>query len=118
MAKKSSNKMFTTRFASISLTKEEKVAAKTWITANIADVETYWVNLGVDGWKQSSSYDEENDCWIVSLTQRQESHRNYDVCVTSRADNPVEALMLCVYKIVMMYPDKKLPTERESDNWG
>ena len=116
--KKSSAQMFTTKFASITFTKEERETARRWIQANTPDVETYWVNLGVDGWKQSSSYDAENDCWISSLTQKDEEDKNYDICVSSRAGNPVEALMLCIYKITQLYPTTKIPTERESQTWG
>jgi hypothetical protein len=110
--------MFSTKFAAITLSKDEKAVAKSWVDMHIADCETYWVNLGVNGWKQSSTYDSENDCWIVSMTQRDETHMNYDVCVTSRADNPIEALMLTIYKVEVLYCGVKLPTERETENWG
>lgn len=105
-------------FARINLSSDEKKQAKEWIKNNINDCDMYWVNLGTDGWKQSSSYDSENDCWIVSLTQRQPDHRDYNVCVTSRAANPIEGLMLCFFKIVVLYDGVKLPVEGNLDNWG
>jgi hypothetical protein len=71
-----------------------------------------------NGWKTSFSFDAENDCYIASCTQRDEDDINHNICVTSRSDNPFEALWLCYYKITVIADSKRLPTERADDNWG
>lgn len=106
------------RFCTIQLDTEGKVLAKQWITANNKDLDTYFDTLIRDGWKTSLTFDEYNDCFIASSTQRDEDDRNHNVCLTSRSDNMYEAIMLNVYKLYIMYEGKKLPTEKQSNNWG
>lgn len=109
---------FTTKFAAIRLDATEKKAFKKWCEENAADGDVYYVELIRAGWKGSTRYDDENDCFVWSMTQMSERDVNHDVCVTSRSDNMYEAMMLGIYKINVMFQGKKLPTEAERDNWG
>lgn len=117
MAKKSFNG-FTTKFAAIRLSQDDKKAFQKWATANKDDGDVYYVQLIQTGWKGSQRFDPENDCFVWSLTQTNEKDVNYDICVTSRSNNMYEAMLLGIYKLVIMYPEGRLPTEHERDNWG
>jgi hypothetical protein len=112
------NTYTTPLFAAVRLNSQDKAAAKRWITENFADLETYVVRALIDIWKISFSYDEGNDCYIASFTSRDEKNENYNICVVSRSDNPLEAILISYYKIYIMFDGHKLPTEHESDNWG
>jgi len=109
---------FTTKFAAIRLDAADKKAFTKWRDENAADGDVYYTELIRAGWKGTTRYDDENDCFVWSLTQQNERDPNHDVCVTSRSDNMYEAMMLGIYKITVMYDGKKLPTEVERDNWG
>ena len=122
MAKQSTNKgKFTfgdTKFAAIKLDENTKAEFNAWYKdANNGQPEQLG-ELCVMGWKFSISWDNHNDCFISSLTQRDESDRNYNVCVTSRSDDLTEAIYMGVYKISVMFDGKKIPTELPKDNWG
>lgn len=117
--KKSSSKSpFTTKFAAIKITSELRPEFDEWLKATGKDVDNLISISQGDGWKMSSRWDNDNDCYINSLTMIDEDDRNHDVCVVSRSDNFFEAYMLNHYKIYVLYDGKKLPTEREKENWG
>lgn len=121
VARKKSNRtsnQFSTKFAAVSLDKANKERFHVWFETNSSDVETYLHNLATEGWKTSFSWDQENDCFLASATMRDEDHVNYDICVTSRSGNLVEALMLNVFKIDVMHEGAKLPTEAPRNSWG
>lgn len=106
------------KFAAIRIGETEKDTFSEWFKdANNAQPEQLG-ELLVLGWKCSVSWDNSNDCFIASYTQRDENDRNYNVCVTSRSDDLTEALFLGVFKIAVMFADKKIPTEQIKDNWG
>lgn len=109
---------FTTKFAAIRLDAAEKKKFLAWKAENVSDGDVYYVELVRSGWKGSQSYDAENDCFIWSMTQRNERDINYDICVSSRSDNMYEAMLLGIYKLLILYPNQKLPTEAARDNWG
>lgn len=109
---------FTTKFAAVKITAELKPEYDIWLEVNGKDADNLIAISQGDGWKMSSRWDNENDCYINSLTMIDEDDKNYDVCVVSRSDNFFEAYMLNHYKIYVLYDKKKLPTEREKENWG
>lgn len=109
---------FTTQFAAIRLDERMKDEFQHWLGENGKDVENFVAISQGDGWKLSSRWDNENDCYICSLTMVDEDDKNYDVCVVSRSDNFFEAFMIGYYKIYVLNDKKKLPTERPKENWG
>lgn len=112
------NAFGSTKFAAISLSDEEKRQFKGWWTENENDMNEY-INIALrEQWKSSSSYDDTNDCFIVSFTMRDPDDKNYDICVTSRSDNLWEAYGLSVWKIYVLFKEQKLPTEARKNNWG
>lgn len=117
MARKKLNQ-FSTKFAAVKLSVADRKKFQDWKKDNGADGDVLYTELVRGGWKGSQSYDQENDCFIWSMTQRNERDINYDVCVTSRSDNMYEAMLLGIYKLLVLYPDQALPTESPRDNWG
>lgn len=120
MPRKQQSKMsdFSTMFCTISLDTEQKKQAREWLTKNQSDLDTFFNDLIRDDWKTSISFDSYNDCFIAASTQRNEDSKNHNVCVTSRSDNLYEAIMLNYYKIYILFDGKKLPVEKEKQNWG
>lgn len=106
------------KFCAITLDTEGKDVARKWLAAHEKDWDTLAVAIVQSGWKTSFSWDDYNDCFIASCTQRDDGVANYNVCVTSRSENMFEALMLNIYKITVMFKEKAIPTEKEKQNWG
>lgn len=105
-------------FAAVKLRAEDKEAFEAYrLELDKHDVDPL-LELLADGWKISHNLDAENDCFIVSATQKGDNHRNKGICVVSRSDNPYEAVLMNFYKINVMYKGERLPTENTSDNWG
>jgi hypothetical protein len=105
-------------FAALKLNAEQKKAFQGWVKEQQAHEIDPLFELVPNGWKLSVSFDAENDCYIVSLTQRDEDDINHNICVVSRSGDPYEALWIGFYKISVMADGKKLPTEAVDDNWG
>lgn len=116
--KKKNNVFGSTKFCAISLDTEGKERAKEWLKKHGKDIDTLASDMVRDGWKSSFTWDADNDCFIASSTQRDEDHDNFDICVTSRADNMWDAMMLNYYKIYVLYNKQELPTERLKNSWG
>lgn len=106
------------KFAQIRLEEEQKPDFLAWATENEHAVFGLLTDLAADGWKGSFSEDAINVCYIASHTQQDEDDKNYHVCVTSRAETILEALMLNAYKIGVLYKRKLIPTEAPRQNWG
>jgi len=106
------------KFCTILLDTEQKSVLKEWLNNNQADLDTYFHNMVTDGWKTSCTWDDVNDCFIASATQRFDDDKNYNVCVSSRSDNLYEAILITYYKIYVLYEGKRLPTEPTKANWG
>lgn len=76
-------------------------------------------NEVVLGWKVSISWDDDNECYIGAMTQRNEGHINYNTCITSRSDVMWEAIALCAYKIDKYNANTvKVSGEAAKNNWG
>lgn len=115
---RSNSSGFSTKFSTIALDSEQKEILKGWLKANSADLDEYFHHMVKDGWKTSVTWDDTNDCFIASATQRFDDDKNYDTCVTSRSDNLYEAILITYYKIFILFDGKKLPTEPTKQNWG
>lgn len=116
--KKASNFQGTTQFCAIQLDTAQKTEARKWLETYAKDFDEYASTMVRDGWKTSITWDDYNDCFIASSTMREEEHKNYDICVTSRSDVMWDAWILNYYKIYVMHKDQKLPTERAKQQWG
>jgi hypothetical protein len=117
-AQRNNNGFGDIKFAAIKLETEGKDEFANWYKSTDNAKPEDIGELLVMGWKCSVTWDGNNDCFIASYTQRDEDDRNYNVCVTSRSDDITEALFLGVFKIAVMFADKKIPTEQVKDNWG
>lgn len=106
------------KFASVTLTSDDKASYETWAAKIGTNLLSEVAELVSEGWKTSITWDNDNDCFIASLTCRAEKHKNENVVVVSRSDDMLEALALGIYKITVLFKGKALPTEKIKQNWG
>ena len=119
MAKQSHESTFGDfRFCSVVLTAEDKIDYEVWAEKHGKDLLSVLAQCVAEGWKTSITWDNDNECFIGSLTCRAEGHKNENVVVSSRSDDMLEAIAISLYKITALYVGKKLPTEKLKNNWG
>lgn len=109
---------FSVVFAQIHLTAADKPDFEMWMKEQGSEIFSMLIDLASGGWKCSFGEDYQNECYIVSHTQQIEDDPNYNTCCTSRSEDLTEALMLNCYKILRMFPNKRLPTEQTTRKWG
>lgn len=115
---KQNNTFDASNFAQVTLSETDKDAFMLWAKERAPEFgELLEVVLG-DSYRVSFKVDYHNSCTQCAFTQQDNKHNNSGVILISRADNPEEAFLLCCYKIFVMYPDSRLPTQGESNNWG
>lgn len=105
-------------FVTIRLDKEQAAAFGVWQNTKSVDFELELADFMSKGWKTSITWDGNNDCYIVSSTCKDDRNVNLNTCVTSRSTSWYEAMLLNVYKVVILYKNGKLPTETTENNWG
>lgn len=105
-------------FVTVRLDKDQAVAFTTWQNTKGIDFELELGDFMSRGWKTSITWDNGNDCYIVSSTCKDDRNVNHNLCITSRSTNWYEAMLLNVYKVTVMFKNGKLPTEQTENNWG
>lgn len=85
-------------FINYRLNKEERDGFSKWLQKTAGDLDAELAKTMLDGNKISCSYDSEHECWVGTLTCRDEKSINHNCCITSRADNWPDSLFMCVYK--------------------
>jgi hypothetical protein len=106
-------------FVPLRLTMDQKAAFQKWAKDNVADLGDYMVNLVGSGYKLSMNLDTNNDCYIVAITGTEENKLNRGLCITSRSDDLIEAVMMTVYKVVVLYDNGEWETPDDvSQDWG
>lgn len=71
-----------------------------------------------NGHKTSITWDNENKCWIVSATCKEENSKNYNYCLSSRSGEWWEALCMNVYKNDVICNGGSWSAKQENNNWG
>lgn len=69
-----------------------------------------WIlRLTVDGYKVSVSYDDNSDCFIVSVTSTRPTNGDYNRCVTSRSNELERAYLTALYKFEVLLMGGAIP---------
>lgn len=105
-------------FVNCRLDGQGKEAFTKWMNENTEDFDVLWGTCLQYGWKQTLTFDSDNDCFIASLTCRKEDSDNYGAVITSRSGYAYEALMLSLYKLFVIFRDTKITKTNTGDNWG
>jgi len=108
-----------TTFVNLRLTTDQKPAFEHWAKENQADLFSYVVNMVADGYKISLNLDSNNDCVIVAVTGTDGNRVNRGRCMTSRSTDAIEALLMAVFKHIVLCDGGDWGEEEErSSDWG
>lgn len=105
-------------FVSVKIDASEEAKFNEWTLRKDAEIAFDIAKAISDGHKIGVSWDNNNACFIVSATCKDESSINYNHCISSRSGEWYEALMMTVYKIQVMLADKAWSSGAERSNWG
>lgn len=105
-------------FINLRIDSETKAEFDKWARQHAEDYFVDFHQLIVAGWKHSLSWDDANQCFIASMTCNSEGSRYYRKVFTGRADAPDEAILLVLYKVLVIAPNADLSSIKSLNNWG
>lgn len=112
-------KMRKITFKQIRLQKADEKNLHKWMTENQEDFDTLMFSTVQSGYKFSMTYDPSNQSYIVSLTGTEEAVHNKNYSFSSWSDNAFEAVMICLYKhLVLAGSGDWSNIETSKANWG
>lgn len=119
MAKlKSRVQNFGVDFVTIELTAKQEADFEEWVVSATPKLSEYTGELVSSGHKLGVSWDGDNECFIVSVTCKDEAQDNANKCYTSRSDEWVEALLLAIYKWDVISKRSTWAGKAKRSNWG
>lgn len=105
-------------FINYRLTTAEKADFKKWFSSNQETLFDVVIKTIVSGYKISTSFSTEMDCFVSSITCQDESSPNYNRCMTSRSNDYWEAQALTIYKHLVLSDNGVWEFDTEQQNWG
>jgi hypothetical protein len=113
------NTRFNTQFVNLKLTAELKPQFVAWADDNAADTLTLLNQVVAANYKVSCNMDEQNDCFIVSVTGTPDNRYNRNLCMTSRSNDLLEALLMMLYKVIVLCDMQDWGEAADTNNnWG
>lgn len=106
------------QFAEIKLSKDQKTDFSNWCSEYADDAMSYLDKIVQGDIKASISWSDAQECYTFSLTDNGENSPNYHVVMVSRSDTVWEALLIGLYKVIVICSDGRWPVSREESNWG
>lgn len=105
-------------FVNLRLSAEEKKAFTIWEKKNVDDLFTLLETVVLQDIRVSMSYDSKNETFIVSFTCRDEGGPNNGLCVSSRHGDAVTAVLVALFKHLVVIGDARWDEVASADDWG
>lgn len=112
------NNPFPIKFTETQFTTRDDEAFSAWYSTDNPYTTEAYLEMLMMGWKFSTSWKEDNGATLVSATMMDEKHSRYGYCVTSWADDPLEALFMTVFKLAVLYRDRPIPEQSDRRRRG
>ena len=105
-------------FVTFELSEKQERDFADWSVATTPKLAEYTQELVSSGHKLGVSWDGDNECFIVSVTCKDDAQENANKCYTSRSDEWVEALLLALYKWDVIAKRGAWHGKQKRNNWG
>ena len=105
-------------YAAVNLTEADKDAFSSWLTNVAEDFGSALTRVLEDLYRVTLKVDVNNNCYMCTWTQQDFKHRNANLTIISRSDDPEEAFWLNIYKVYVLYENQRLPSQQEANTWG
>jgi hypothetical protein len=106
------------QFANYKLSDTEKGDYAVWIGEQNGDTIQALTDVVASGYKLTTSYDDKNQCFIVSLIGRQEGHPNQDICMSTRHGDLAQAIGMALYKELVLFAGSAWVEATLNSDWG
>lgn len=105
-------------FVQLRLNEETANEFSKWMERKEPEIALDVASFMSNGNKVSITWDNENKCWIVSATCKEEGHKNYNHCLSSRSSEWWEALCMNVFKHDVICKGGSWADKQSNANWG
>lgn len=105
-------------FVQLKLNEETAEGFNNWMERKEAEIQLDVAVFMSHGHKTSITWDNENKCWIVSATCKDENSKNYNHCLSSRSSEWWEALCMNVYKNDVICKGGSWADKQANVSWG
>lgn len=105
-------------FVQLKLNEETASAFSTWMERKEPEIALDVASFMSKGNKVSITWDNENKCWIVSATCKEQSSPNYNHCLSSRSNEWWEAMCMNVFKHDVVCGGGSWTAKQSNANWG
>lgn len=107
-----------TKFVTIRLNGKHKDGFREYMQRPPEEIALDVASFMSSGHKTSITWDDNNACWIVSSTCKDDSSKNLDHCISSRSQEWYEALSMNVYKNNVICNKGAWIDQQEENDWG
>ena len=105
-------------FINVTLTEQQKDEFKSWSKKQSASIADDIGQVMVDDYRLSCNWDDNNQCFIATLTGKEDQDFNSGKALSARSDDWYEAIALALYKHMVIFDGKKWTGEGTKNNWG
>lgn len=105
-------------FVNIALDEVQKTKYALWVKVPITPIGDLIGQAIVDDYKLSVGWDDNNQCFIATLTGKQDQKFNAMRSMSARSDDWYEAICLLMFKHFEMSDAIRWDGERQRNNWG
>lgn len=105
-------------FAKIDLTTDERQEFLAWSEASLTDLVSLLATVLTEGYKFSVKYDDENTTWIATLSNTDNARYNQYCSTTSRHSVFEQAILLTLYKHMVISQNQTWRFTPAEADWG
>ena len=105
-------------FINRNLLEEEKKSFTTWAKAETERIPDLLGQIMVDDYKVSCTWNDQNQCYIATLTGKEDCKFNPHKALSARSDDWFEALAMVTFKHLILFRSGKWEGETTRNNWG
>lgn len=105
-------------FVELRLLQSQKDDFKKWASENAQDSVDLLASVVNSGYKVSLNWSDYNDCYTASFTGLEENSPNNHLVMVNRSDDLWEAVMIGLFKHLVLYGGDAWPTDKQEQDWG
>lgn len=107
-----------TEFINLSLSEPQRKDFKNWYATEGERITDHIGQAMVDDYRLSCNWDDNNQCFIATLTGKPDQRHNASKALSSRSDDWLEAMALSMFKHLVIFKGATWSGESTKNNWG
>jgi len=107
-----------TEFVNRNLTADEAKEFTAWVKKENERIPDMLGQIMVNEYKVSCTWNDQNQCYIATLTGKEDCKFNPYKALSARSDDWFEALAMAAYKHLILFSGKAWEGDTTKNNWG